>query len=286
MNKILIFGVGLIGGSIALKVKKHKIFSEVVGISRSGGTNLKPFVDNGMLDRISSDYESEIKSANLIILATPVSQIEAAFKKIYPFLTKDTLITDVGSTKTNIDLAAKSFLKEKYIQFIGSHPIAGSEKHGPQAAIENLFENKNIIITPHDLSKKDDINKIENFWQKLGGNVSVMNVHLHDEIFSTVSHLPHILAFSLVNLINNKENKSTLLKFAASGFKDFSRIAASSPEVWRDICIANKNAVLSDLNLYKEEISVLIKLLKNEDQTKLLDYLIKASKTRQDWSKH
>ncbi len=285
MNKILIFGVGLIGGSIALKAKDLRLCKEIVGISRSNGTDLSPFVKSGMLDRASSNYQSEIQSADLIVLATPVAQIEITLEKIYPLLTANTLITDVGSTKTNINQAAKVFLKEKYSQFIGSHPIAGSEKHGPQSAMADLFENKNIIITPHTQSKKEDINKIENFWKKLGGITSIMDANLHDEIFSTVSHLPHLLAFSLVNLINNKNNKETMLEYAASGFRDFSRIAGSSAEMWRDICLANKDAILTDLELYKKEIEALSNLIKNNHHEDLLNYFLKASKTRQNWSK-
>ena len=285
MNKILIFGVGLIGGSIALKAKDLRLCKEIVGISRSNGTDLSPFVKSGMLDRASSNYQSEIQSADLIVLATPVAQIEITLEKIYPLLTANTLITDVGSTKTNINQAAKVFLKEKYSQFIGSHPIAGSEKHGPQSAMADLFENKNIIITPHTQSKKEDINKIENFWKKLGGITSIMDANLHDEIFSTVSHLPHLLAFSLVNLINDKNNKETMLEYAASGFRDFSRIAGSSAEMWRDICFANKDAILTDLELYKKEIEALSNLIKNNHHEDLLNYFLKASKTRQNWSK-
>ena len=285
MNKILIFGVGLIGGSIALKAKDLRLCKEIVGISRSNGTDLSPFVKSGMLDRTSSNYQSEIQSADLIVLATPVAQIEITLEKIYPLLTANTLITDVGSTKTNINQAAKVFLKEKYSQFIGSHPIAGSEKHGPQSAMADLFENKNIIITPHTQSKKEDINKIENFWKKLGGITSIMDANLHDEIFSTVSHLPHLLAFSLVNLINDKNNKATMLEYAASGFRDFSRIAGSSAEMWRDICLANKDAILTDLELYKKEIEALSNLIKNNHHEDLLNYFLKASKTRQNWSK-
>ena len=285
MNKILIFGVGLIGGSIALKAKDLRLCKEIVGISRSNGTDLSPFVKSGMLDRASSNYQSEIQSADLIVLATPVAQIEITLEKIYPLLTANTLITDVGSTKTNINQAAKVFLKEKYSQFIGSHPIAGSEKHGPQSAMADLFENKNIIITPHTQSKKEDINKIENFWKKLGGITSIMDANLHDEIFSTVSHLPHLLAFSIVNLINDKNNKETMLEYAASGFRDFSRIAGSSAEMWRDICLANKDAILTDLELYKKEIEALSNLIKNNHHEDLLNYFLKASKTRQNWSK-
>ena len=285
MNKILIFGVGLIGGSIALKVKQMNLFEEIVGISRTNGTNLAPFVKSGMLDRATENFEMEIESSNLIILATPVAQTEIIFEKLYPLLAEDTIVTDAGSTKTNVDLAAKKFLKEKYNQFIGSHPIAGSEKHGPEAAKKDLFKNKNIIITPHSQSKSEDLKKIESFWKNLGGVTSIMDVKLHDEIFSTVSHLPHLLAFGLVNLINDKKNKAILLEFAASGFRDFSRIAASSAEMWRDICLANKESIITDLHLYKNEVESIIAMIDQGSEEKLLAYFLKASTTRKKWNK-
>ena len=181
-----------------------------------------------------------------------------------------------------MDDAAKA-LKEKSIQFIGSHPIAGSEKHGASAATINLFEGKNIIITP-PAEAPDFMNKMINqFWSSMGGHITVMTPKEHDEIFSTVSHLPHILAFGLVNLINDNKKKETLLNFAASGFRDFSRIAASSPEVWRDISIANKVAILDDLSLYQSELIKITSLINNEDQEGLKNYFTNASSTRQNW---
>ena len=204
---------------------------------------------------------------------------------IYPFINEKSVITDVGSTKSDVMAAAKESLKEKFNQFIGSHPIAGSEKHGANAANYQLFENKDIIITPHHNSLNSTIDYLRKFWVSLGGRVSNMTPEIHDEIFSTVSHIPHLLAFGLVNLINNKGNKDQLLNFAASGFRDFSRIAASSPEVWRDISLANKKAILNDLKLYQDEISSIIKLIEEENTNELDQYLIKASTTRSEWIK-
>lgn len=284
MKKILIFGIGLIGGSIALKIKEEQLFDEVIGMGRKGGRVLEPFVISGMLNSIAYDIEKTIESVDLIIIATPVAQTKKILKAIYPSLKKNTLLTDVGSTKSNIMNDAKEILKEKYIQFIGSHPIAGSEKHGPDASDYKLFENKDIILTPHDKSPISSIDYLKEFWISLGGRVSIMTPTNHDEIFSTVSHLPHLLAFGLVNLINNKSNKSELLNFAASGFRDFSRIAASSPEVWRDISLANKKAILNDLKLYKDEISSIIKLIDEDDVTMLDKYLLQASTTRSKWT--
>ena len=284
MKNLLIFGVGLIGGSIALKVKKDAIFDRVIGVSRNNGTSLDDFVKKGMLDEIAVNVEEAISTANFIIIATPVAQTKNILKKIYPYLNADCLVTDVGSTKSEVMQDAAESLGDKFDQFIGSHPIAGSEKHGPDAADEKLFEGKNIIITPHSQANKVQLDCLWGFWECMGGIVSSMTPSQHDEIFSTVSHLPHLLAFALVNLINKKNSKDQLLEFAASGFRDFSRIAASSPEVWRDISLANKKAIISDLTLYKKEIDALVEFIGNAQEGNLNDYLAKASSTRSEWA--
>jgi len=284
MKKLLIFGVGLIGGSVALKAREQKLFSEIVGVSRAGGTNLNYLVENNMLDYVSSNISKDISSADMILIATPVAQINSILKTIYPHLSETTIITDVGSTKLNVLNEAKLNLKDKYNQFIGSHPIAGSEKNGAKAAELDLFKNKNIVITKENLSSTDDQKKLASFWSSLGGIVSKMTAEDHDQIFSTVSHLPHLLAFNLVNLINKKKNKEVLLNFAASGFRDFSRIAASSPEMWRDICLANKESILQDLILFEKEINELKSFLELNDKDNLEKYLKNASTTRKNWS--
>ena len=284
MKKLLIFGVGLIGGSVALKAREQKLFSEIVGVSRAGGTDLNYLVENNMLDYVSSNTSKDISSADMILIATPVAQINLILKTIYPHLSETTIITDVGSTKLNVLNEAKLNLKDKYNQFIGSHPIAGSEKNGAKAAELDLFKNKNIIITKENLSSTDDQKKLASFWSSLGGIVSKMTAEDHDQIFSTVSHLPHLLAFNLVNLINKKKNKEVLLNFAASGFRDFSRIAASSPEMWRDICLANKESILQDLILFEKEINELKSFLELNDNDNLEKYLKNASTTRKNWS--
>ena len=283
MKKILIFGIGLIGGSIALKIKQKKLFDQIIGVGRNGGTSLTSYVSTGMLDVAIENASEEIASTDLIIIATPVAQTKKILADIYPFLNDRSVITDVGSTKSDVMAAANESLKDKFNQFIGSHPIAGSEKHGASAANSQLFENKDIIITPHDNSLDSTIDYLRKFWVSLGGRVSNMTPEIHDEIFSTVSHIPHLLAFGLVNLINNKSNKDQLLNFAASGFRDFSRIAASSPEVWRDISLANKKAILNDLKLYQDEISSIIKLIEEANTNELDQYLLKASTTRSEW---
>jgi len=284
MEKLYIFGVGLIGGSIALKARELNIFDQIIGIGRVGGNSLEGLVKDGVLDSSSTDIDINIKEASLIIIAAPVAQTKFILKKIEPFLQPDTLITDVGSTKSNIMNEAKLTLRDKFSQFIGSHPIAGSEKHGTSAAKKNLFQDKNIVLTPNNKNTLEQITKLTKFWESLGGVVTNMEADNHDQIFSTVSHLPHLLAFGLVNLINNKRNKSTLLNFAASGFRDFSRIAASSPEVWRDISIQNQESIIEDLQLFQKEIVKLKNFLEKKDQKGLEEYLKLASSTRKKWT--
>ena len=284
MEKLYIFGVGLIGGSIALKARELNIFDQIIGIGRVGGNSLEGLVKDGVLDSSSTNIDIDIKEASLIIIAAPVAQTKFILKKIEPFLQPDTLITDVGSTKSNIMNEAKLALRDKFSQFIGSHPIAGSEKHGTSAAKKNLFQDKNIVLTPNNKNTLEQITKLTKFWESLGGVVTNMEANNHDQIFSTVSHLPHLLAFGLVNLINNKKNKNTLLNFAASGFRDFSRIAASSPEVWRDISIQNQESIIEDLQLFQKEIVKLKNFLEKKDQKGLEDYLKLASSTRKNWS--
>ena len=284
MEKLYIFGVGLIGGSIALKARSLNIFDEIVGIGRSGGNSLDNLVATGTLDSSSSEIDKDINKASLIIIETPVEQTKLILRKIEPFLDVNTIITDVGSTKSIVMIDAQLALRNKVSQFIGSHPIAGSEKHGASAAKKDLFDGKNIILTPNKNNSLEQITKLTKFWVSLGGVVTNMKADEHDQIFSTISHLPHLLAFSLVNLINNKKNKDTLFNFAASGFRDFSRIAASSPEVWRDISIQNQESIISDLKLFQKEIIKLTNFLESKDQKSLEEYLKLASNTRKNWA--
>ena len=284
MEKLYIFGVGLIGGSIALKARSLNIFDEIVGIGRSGGNSLESFVTSGALDYSSTKIDKNINKASLIVIAAPVAQTKLILQRIEPFLDTNTIITDVGSTKSIVMSEAKLVLKDKFTQFIGSHPIAGSEKHGASAAKKDLFCGKNIILTTNNGNPLEQIIKLTKFWESLGGVVTKMEADEHDQIFSTISHLPHLLAFGLVNLINNKKNKNDLLNFAASGFRDFSRIAASSPEVWRDISIQNQESVIKDLKLFQKEIAKLTNFLEKKDQKGLEEYLKLASNTRKNWA--
>ena len=284
MKKLYIFGVGLIGGSIALKTRDLNIYDEIIGIGRTGGHSLDGLVKSGVLNSSATKINEELNEASLIIIATPVAQTKIILEEIQPFISPGAIVTDVGSTKADIMNEAKLILSDKFSQFIGSHPIAGSEKHGPSAAQKDLFQDKNIVLTPSDENSIEKISELTKFWESMGGKVTKMNADNHDQIFSTVSHLPHLLAFGLVSLINNKENKDILLNFAASGFRDFSRIAASSPEVWKDITMQNQESIIKDLKLFQKEIVKLTNFVETQDAEKLEDYLKLASSTRKNWT--
>lgn len=284
MNKILIFGIGLIGGSIALSAKKSGFASDIVGVGRNQ-ENLNDAIKLKLIDRTSQDLKKDISEAHIIIIATPVAQFPIILKLIQPHLSSHTIITDVGSTKTDIIKSAKQILGPQYSQFIGGHPIAGSEKHGATAAHIDLFKNKNVILTADQDTSFEAKQKIEMLWKNAGAIVSNMSHNDHDKIFSTISHLPHLLAFSLVDMITQRTNANELLKYAASGFKDFTRIAASSPEMWKDITLANKKFILEDIQLFENQIKLLKEAIEQEDTKKILALFENASKTRNEWSK-
>jgi prephenate dehydrogenase len=185
--------------------KKKQMFNQVVGVQREGGTSLSPFVSTGMIDRVSDNLDDDIKQADFIVIATPVAQIRDIFTTISPSLSPKTTVIDVGSTKSNVMNFAKEELKEKFPQFVGSHPIAGSEQHGPAAAKINLFKDKDIILTPEDETDSKKLQLTSKFWKDLGGVISTMAPLEHDQIFSTVSHIPHLIAYNMVNLIAGKK---------------------------------------------------------------------------------
>ena len=283
MNKVLIFGVGLIGGSIALSLKKTGLTSSIIGVGRNQD-NLNDAIKLKIIDHTSQDLDKNIAEANIIIIATPVAQIPPILKIIQPYLSSHTIITDVGSTKTDVIESAREILGQQYSQFIGGHPIAGSEKHGAMAAHSDLFKNKNVILTPDQHSSLRAKEMITTLWKNAGAKVSYMSHIDHDKIFSTISHLPHLLAFSLVDMITQRSNANELLKYAASGFKDFTRIAASSPEMWKDIIFANKKFILEDIKYFENQMELINDAIKHEDEKKILALFKNASKTRNEWS--
>ncbi|NBO84844.1 MAG: prephenate dehydrogenase/arogenate dehydrogenase family protein [Burkholderiaceae bacterium] len=278
---VAIVGVGLIGGSIGLALKDAGVVTEVIGVGRSA-SNLEEAQKLGAIDRIDN-LEGACKQAQWIVLCVPVAQMRACFQTIEPHLNPHTLITDAGSTKSDLIVAAKEILGKKVCQFVPAHPIAGGAHHGVVAAKANLFEGKQTIICQLQENSAADVALVESFWQALGSRIKRISAIQHDAIYAAVSHLPHLLSYALMTSVLNSEDAEQKLGHAGAGFRDFTRIAASSPEMWRDICLANKSAILQELDQYLVIAKALRELIAKEDSQALEKVFLKASEARKRW---
>ena len=283
LRKVVIFGIGLIGGSFALALRKANAVQEVVGFGRSAAT-LQQALEFGLIDRIGVDVAREVRDADLILLATPVAQMADILARIVPHLGANTLITDGGSTKCDVVAAARQQLGSKIAQFIPAHPIAGAELSGPAAALADLYQGKKVVLTPLPENSPASIARVRTAWQACGALGSELTPEQHDEVFAAVSHLPHLLAFTLVHDLAQRDNRDLLLSFAASGFRDFTRIAASSPEMWRDISLANRDALLREIEQYAAELYKIHQALEQRDAGKLEEIFSLARKVRSNWT--
>ncbi len=285
-KKIAIFGVGLIGGSFALALKNAQAVQHVVGIGRSSSSLLRA-QQLGIIDSIatSTSISDAIHDADLILLAAPVAQTASILATIAPHLAPHTIVTDAGSTKSDVIAAARFVLGEKITQFVPAHPIAGREMHGPEAALANLYQGKKTVITPLPENKPQAIETVSAAWRHCGAIIHQLTPEQHDGVFAAVSHLPHLLAYALVDEIANKPHADVLFQYAASGFRDFTRIAGSSPEMWRDISLANQAALLVELDAYMVQLATLRTLLANGDGQALQAMYANAQQARQAWGR-
>ena len=293
LKKIVIFGVGLIGGSVALALKKAQFVTHIVGVGRTQAS-LNEALKLGVIDAIciaddkQTNIQAALDGADLVLIAAPVAQTERILQSIKPHLNNQTIITDAGSTKGDVLVCAKEILGEQFSQFVGGHPIAGAEKSGVSAAKDDLFLGKNVVLTPvFSPTPETNIHAlagVADLWKKCGANVTEMSAENHDNIFAAVSHLPHLLAFALVDDIASRANAAQLFSFAASGFRDFTRIAGSSPEMWRDISLANRAALLGEINAFQIELTQIKQLLENEDGAGLQALFERASVARNTWA--
>ena len=278
---VSIVGVGLIGASLGLALKGAGVVREVIGVGRSSA-NLDQAKKMGAIDRVA-DLAEAVQSSQWIVLCVPVAQMRAIFTQLEPHLGSNTLITDAGSTKSDVILAAKEVLGQKVCQFVPAHPIAGGAQHGAAAARADLFQGKQTIICQLQENSAADVALVEEFWKVLGSNIKRISAVQHDAIYAAVSHLPHILSYALMASVLNSEDAEQKLGHAGAGFRDFTRIAASSPEMWRDICIANKQAILKELDQYLSVTGRLREMIAKEDAAGLEKVFQKASQARQKW---
>ena len=278
---VSIVGVGLIGASLGLALKGAGVVREVIGVGRSSA-NLDQAKKMGAIDRVA-DLAEAVQSSQWIVLCVPVAQMRAIFTQLEPHLGSNTLITDAGSTKSDVILAAKEVLGKKVCQFVPAHPIAGGAQHGAAAARADLFQGKQTIICQLQENSAADVALVEEFWKVLGSNIKRISAVQHDAIYAAVSHLPHVLSYALMASVLNSEDAEQKLGHAGAGFRDFTRIAASSPEMWRDICIANKQAILKELDQYLSVTGRLREMIAKEDAAGLEKVFQKASQARQKW---
>ena len=281
-KKICIIGCGLIGSSLARAIKKYNLSEKIVSSNRSDTVN-KRVLELKMVNDSSSDTQKMAKDSDLIIIATPLSSYENVILKIKNSLKSGTILTDVGSVKERvISLVEKAIPKD--VSWIPSHPIAGTEESGPEAGFSELFKNRWCILTPSKKAKEKDIDTLKSFWKKIGSKVDIMDAKQHDYILSITSHIPHLVAYNIVNTSINiqEEKQSAIIKYSAGGLRDFTRIAASNPIMWRDIFIQNKTNTSKEIEKFIANLEDLKNAIENEDGKKLEEIFIKTKKIRKE----
>ena len=282
INRLTIYGVGLIGGSLARALKATGAVGEIVGYGRSAEA-LKTALELGVIDRYERDIAAAMEGADIVLLGVPVGAMESVLTEIKPYLTAETIITDVGSTKGSVIAAAEKVFGELPTRFIPGHPIAGTEKSGVEASFAELYQNRKVILTPNGQSDAAALEQVRWMWQQAGAEVIDMSVVHHDEVLAATSHLPHMLAFTLVDTLARLEDHDDIFRYAAGGFRDFTRIASSNPQMWHDICLNNREALLKMINRFSEELSILAAAIDRGDSEAVLQTFERAKEARDSY---
>jgi prephenate dehydrogenase len=283
IGRLVICGVGLIGGSFALGLRRAGAVGRIVGIGRRQAP-LQRALELGVIDEIAPDWASALSGADVVLLAAPVGQMDAIMAAMAPHLGAETIVTDAGSTKRDVIEAIHRHLGRHLPWIVPAHPIAGAEKSGVEAAFADLYVKRKVVLTPLAESRTDAVGIVRAAWQACGASVVDMTPQEHDSVFAAVSHLPHLLAFGLVDDLARRDNAQLLFSHAASGFRDFTRIAGSHPEMWRDICVANRVALLAELDAYLAELAQLRGMLAEGDGDALEALFKRARHARNAWA--
>lgn len=279
IRRLAILGVGLIGGSLARALRDAGHVQEIVGYGRSLA-NLQRAVELGVVDRIETSLPSAVQGADLVVLATPVGTMPEMLSAIAPYLGQETVVTDVGSVKGAVVNAARHALAAKLAAFVPGHPIAGTERSGVEASFASLYVGRRVVLTPLPENRPEDIARVRAMWQAAGADVVTMSVEHHDEVLAATSHLPHMLAFALVDMLAQLDDRREVFAYAAGGFRDFTRIASSDPVMWRDIGLANRVALAQMLKSYRETLDRLIKAVESGDGQALQELFARAKTAR------
>jgi prephenate dehydrogenase len=282
IRRLALFGVGLIGGSFAAALKAAGAVQRVVGVGR-GLANLERALELEVIDEIAADARAAVAGADFVLLAVPVQQTEAVLGGIAPHLGPDTVVSDAGSTKQDVIAAARAALGGRMHQFVPAHPIAGAERTGVEAAMATLYQGRQVIVTPLAETDAGMTQTVEAAWQACGARTVRMTPARHDAVFAAVSHLPHALAFALVHMIASRADAAELFGQAGAGFRDFTRIAGSSPEMWRDICVGNRDALLAEIDAYASELATLRAAIARGDAPALERTFAAARAARDRW---
>jgi prephenate dehydrogenase len=279
INRLAVIGVGLIGGSLALSLKSKGAVNEVIGYSRSENARQEALA-LGVIDKAADSIAEAVAEADVVFVAVPMGAMAAVFADMSQHIRSEAIITDGGSAKAQVVLAAREALGDNFKQFVPGHPIAGTEKSGPSAAFATLYEDHRVVLTPVSDTDPAATAKIKAMWQLTGAEVFEMNVEHHDTVLAATSHLPHVLAFNLVGMLAQRDDCDEVLRYAAGGFRDFSRIASSDAVMWRDICLGNKQAILDLLDEYHQGINKIEQAIKEEDGEYLIEVFARAKKAR------
>ncbi len=271
-----VFGVGLIGGSLSIALKRSQSVGRVIGVGRSEA-NLQTALKLNVIDDIEYDPIKAVEAADLVVLATPVNTVAELLTRIHPAVTEKKVVTDVGSVKSAIVTTARACLKERFSRFVPGHPIAGREKSGVRAAKADLFDGHKVVLTPLPDTDRDACALVGGLWQTVGAEIRIMDVAVHDRVLGITSHLPHVLAYAMMDFLASSDDRSVCYEMAAGGFYDFTRTASSDPEMWRDIMLMNKAPLLAHLTKFQRQLESIAMLIEQGDGA-ALETLFAASK--------
>lgn len=278
-RQLTIIGVGLIGGSLARALRQVNACEKIVGYGRDR-EHLQQAVDLGVIDRFELDVAAAVTGADLVVVAVPLSAMQEVFAAIRPHLAADAIVTDVGSAKVAVIDAARAGLGPHLQSFVPGHPIAGTEQSGVAASFAGLFEDSRVIVTPLPENSIEDVEQVRKLWSLCGAEVVDMNAAHHDEVLAATSHLPHLLAYALVDTLLRVDDSEEIFSYAAGGFRDFSRIASSDPLMWRDICLANRDAILTLLEQFSQHIDELGEAIRSADGDRMMKVFTRAKAAR------
>lgn len=283
INQLTIIGVGLIGGSLARALQEAGVVKEIVGCGRDKD-QLQQAIDLGVINKYEIDVARAVAGSDVVVVAVPVGTMEAIFKQLQSVASAQTVITDVGSTKGSVIHSIRAAYGNVPSNFVPGHPIAGTEKSGVAASFAGLFHHRRVVLTPLQETDKAAVALVRKMWEATGAVVSEMDVKHHDDILAATSHLPHLLAFALVDTLAALDEKAEIFQYAAGGFRDFTRIASSDPQMWHDICVNNRDAIMQVLQRFQLDLDKLGKAIANNDSEYILDVFKRAKASRDDFS--